>query len=197
MRSKSLLHRCSSCGLTEVNVNTSRKLQKALLDKLVFQLSCSMIPLMHTYCFVYQRNGSSRGWKRSTCKLPEATLKLLQHFLVLCSLGKTEMELSFNCRKNLLFDFEIRLSYIVDSVTWVTEGRSFMVWSVSWVRCGTDPKCVYSRHPGVFRECCPVLPSPFRTPNRPFPWTTRDSSSFILLPAIPFLKRSMFYSAKL
>lgn len=41
------------------------------------------------------------------------------------------MELSFKCRKNFLFDFEVRLSYIVDSETWVTEGRSLMVWSVS------------------------------------------------------------------
>lgn len=79
---------------------------------------------------------------------------------------------------------QMGLTYILDKVTWVTEGRLLRVCNVSWVRWGTVPKCVYSRHPGTSRECCPVMPSPFKTPSRLFPWTTRDNSSFILLPAI-------------
>lgn len=75
-------------------------------------------------------------------------------------------------------------TYIWDRVTWVTGGSLLRVCSVSWVRWGTVPKCVYSRHPGTSRERCPVLPSPFRMPSRLFPCTTRDNSSFILLPAI-------------
>ena len=74
-------------------------------------------------------------------------------------------------------------TYISDSVTWVTEERLLRVCSVSWVRWGTVPKCVYSKQPGTSRECCAVLPSPLSTPSRFPPWTTRDSSSFILAPA--------------
>lgn len=75
-------------------------------------------------------------------------------------------------------------AYMLDRVTCVTEGRLLRVCRVSRVRWGTAPRCVCSRHPGTSRECCPVLPSSFRTPSRPLPWTTRDSSSFILQPAM-------------
>lgn len=91
-----------------------------------------------------------------------------------------------NKRRSLcvLWRFHNGTAYMWDKVIWVTEGRLISVCSVSWVRWGTVPKCVYSRHPGISSECCPVLPSPFRTPSRLLPWTTRDSSSCILLPAI-------------
>ena len=64
-------------------------------------------------------------------------------------------------------------------VSCVTEGRLFSVGKVAWVRGGTVPQRVYSRHPGTSRECCPALPSPVSTPSRQ-PCTTMDSSNFIL-----------------
>lgn len=120
-----------------------------------------------------------------TWKLPESFLKLLQYFLVLCSWGEIVKMLHFRVTSVCVqvFVCGMRIAYILDRVTCVTVGRLLRVCRVSWVRWGTVPKCVYSRHPGTSRECWPVLPKPFRTPSRLPPWSTRDSSSFILLAA--------------